>query len=585
MIDSELREIRQAFAIEGAELLAEMESALLALEGNPGDGDKFGTLFRSMHTIKGSASIVRFEAIEHFCHSIEHILVRIREHELALTRDLVALLLKCHDHISGMMDGYCSEANSSGEIVLSPQHAVLLDQLQVWMEIGTEAKQKYGELDLSYLGRSPESAGNGLNFFDDADDTLMQPEEVSGTSAADDAGAAGEKNPRNQRVVRVDADKIDQLSDLVVELVTAASVMEAHVRRLKDLASTESAAHVADLIKQIQEKAMSFRMIPVQSLFQRFHRIVHDIGSSSGKQIRLLISGGETELDKAVAEKLHEPLLHLVRNAIDHGIEKVDIRTAQGKSELGILHLNAYHESGHIIIQVEDNGQGINLESVARKVVERGLARKEALPAGNELLSYIFEPGFSTLDDVTMLSGRGVGMDVVRKTVESLRGRVDVETAEGVGTTFQISIPLSLSLVDGFMVSLGSSLYILPMEQVVETMEYPSAARRASMPNGCLQVRDQLLPCIDLRRVLGIAGPAGKIQHVAVLRHGATSVGLVVDKLHGEIKTVIKPLGHLYKNVTGVSGAGILGDGSIALFLETGKLIETSKDAMRGTGR
>lgn len=584
MIDSELHEIRQAFAIEGAELLAEMESALLALEGNPGDGDKFGMLFRAMHTIKGSASIVRFEAIEHFCHSIEHILVRIREHEVTLTRDLVALLLKCHDHISGMMDGYCSESNLSGEITLSPQHAVLLDQLQVWMEIGTDAKPKYGELDPSYLGRPPESAGVGLNFFDDADDVPLQPEGLPGGIAVDDTGTPGDKNPRNQRVVRVDADKIDQLSDLVVELVTAASVMEAHVRRLKDLASTESAAHVTDLIKQIQEKAMSFRMIPVQSLFQRFHRIVHDIGSSSGKQIRLLISGGEAELDKAVAEKLHEPLLHLVRNAIDHGIEKAEIRTMQGKSALGILHLNAYHESGHIIIQVEDNGQGINLDNVARKAAERGLIRKETLPSEKEILSCIFEPGFSTLDDATMLSGRGVGMDVVRKTVESLRGRVDVETTEGVGTTFQISIPLSLSLVDGFMVSLGSGLYILPMELVLETIELPSAESRASMPNGCLQIRDQLLPCLDLRRVLGVTEPAPVIQHVAVLRHGGAHVGLIVDRLHGEIKTVIKPLGHLYRNVTGISGAGILGDGSIALFLETGKLIEASKDVMRATG-
>jgi two-component system chemotaxis sensor kinase CheA len=579
VIDSELREIRQAFAVEGAELLADMESALLVLEADPGSADDFGKLFRTVHTVKGSASIVRFEAIEHFCHSIEHILVRIRENELSLTPELVALLLKCHDHISAMMDAYCADATGDDDIVLPPQHAVLLEQLHEWSPLVHEVRPVYGELDECYLGAP---GGDGLVFFEDANDSRIR--DGGGVGPSDDAAAICEKNTLNQRVVRVDADRIDQLSDLVVELVTAASVMEANVRRLKDLASTESAAHVAELIKQIQEKSMSFRMIPVQTLFQRFHRIVHDIGSSTGKQIMLLISGGDTELDKAVAEKLHEPLLHLVRNAIDHGIEKADERSRQGKSPTGSIRLKAFHESGHIIIRVEDDGRGINLEKVARKAVERGLFRPESLTSEKTILSLIFEPGFSTLDDATMLSGRGVGMDVVRKTVESLRGIVDVETVEGVGSTFRISIPLSLTLVDGFMVSLGNSLYILPMELVLETLEFPSAESRASMPNGCLQIRDQLLPCLDLRRVLGVEERSASDRHVVVLRYGETNVGLVVDKLHGEIKTVIKPLGHLYRNVPGISGAGILGDGSIALFLETGKLIEASKDLMRGHG-
>jgi two-component system chemotaxis sensor kinase CheA len=581
VIDSELLEIRQAFAIEGAELLADMESSLLALEDNPGAADDFGKLFRTVHTVKGSASIVRFEAIEHFCHSIEHILVRIREKELSLTPELVALLLKCHDHISTMMDAYCADVTGAADIFLPPLHTDLLDQLQEWSDHGHKELPLYGELDESYLGGA---GGNGLVFFEDADDTRLRGG-VAG-DASDDAAAVRDKSTLHQRVVRVDADRIDQLSDLVVELVTAASVMEANVRRLRDLASTESAAHVADLIKQIQEKTMSFRMIPIHTLFQRFHRIVHDIGSSTGKQIRLLISGGETELDKAVAEKLHEPLLHLVRNAIDHGIEKADERSGQGKSPTGSIRLKAFHESGHIILRVEDDGQGINLGNVVQKAVERGLVRPGSMPSDKAVLSLIFEPGFSTRDDATMLSGRGVGMDVVRRTVESLRGRVDVESVEGVGSTFQISIPLSLTLVDGFMVSLGSSLYILPMELVLETMEYPSAERRASMPNGCLQIRDQLLPCLDLRRVLGVVEQAAAgARHVVVLRYGETNVGLVVDKLHGEIKTVIKPLGHLYQNVTVISGAGILGDGSIALFLETGKLIEGARDMMRAPVR
>lgn len=575
MVDPELLEIRQAFAIEGAELLADMETALLALGARLDSAEDFARLFRTVHTIKGSASIVRFEAVEHFCHGIEHVLVRIREHELALNLHLVALFLKCHDHISAMMDQYCAGADEEKDIVLPPLHSELHEQLRHWSGSSLPEEHLYGPLEDDYLDNSPERADSGFNFFEDVDDVQLSPEQFSGGDG--DGAVSPEKYSRTQRNVRVDAGRIDQLSDLVVELVTASSVMEAHVRRLGDLSSTESALHVADLIKQIQEKTMSFRMIPVQTLFQRFHRIIHDFCTSSGKQILLQIQGGETELDKAVAEKLHEPLLHLVRNAIDHGIEAADQRTLLGKPPTGTIHLNAFHDSGNIIIRVGDDGQGINRDNVARKAIQRGLVKAEALSANLDVLSYIFEPGFSTLDDVTMLSGRGVGMDVVRKVVESIRGRIDVETQEGSGTTFQISIPLSLSLVEGFMVSLGNTFYIVPMNLVLETLELPDAERRASMPNGCLQVREELLPCLDLRKELGVPEVPPPVQHVVVFSHGGIGVGLIVDQLHGEIKTVVKPLGHLYRHVTCISGAAILGDGSIALFLETGKLVEASR--------
>lgn len=580
MTDSDLLEIRQAFAVESAELLAEMESALLVLESDSGSKDEFGRLFRTVHTIKGSASIVRFEVMEQFCHNIEHILVRIREHELSLDQRLVALLLQCHDHISVMLDRYCVSGDGGDVFVPPPLHALLLDRLREWAadSCAVQGEERvYGMLDDSYLNVETDANDSGFKFFaDDAGDAQPVsgeiPEVFVNTIAPEN-----EKNTRNQSVMRVDAARIDQLADLVVELVTASSVLESHVRKLGDLAAEESALHVADLIKQIQERTMSFRMVQVLSLFRRFHRIIHDVCNSSGKQITLLVNGGETELDKAVAEKLHEPLLHLVRNAIDHGVEPPGDRVACGKPPAGTIHLNAFHDAGNIVIRVGDDGAGINRENVARKAVERGLAKADSLAAGTEVLDYIFEPGFSTLDAASMLSGRGVGMDVVKKVVESLRGRIDVETAAGVGTTFQISIPLSLSLVDGFMVSLGDNLYILPMDLVLETLEFPSAAYRATMPNGCLQVRDRLLPCLDLRKLLGVADPAPAVQHVVVLRSGGTVVGLVVDSLHGEMKTVIKPLGSFYRNLKCISGSSILGDGSIALFLETGALIEASR--------
>lgn len=579
MTDPERLEIRQAFATEGAELLDVMESALLALEHDPDAANDFSSLFRAVHTIKGSAGVVSFEEVEYFCHHIEHILVRIRERKLSLSVPLVALLLKCHDHIGAMMAHYCTGASARIDQALLPIHAFLLDALLAWGGAGQSEAPAYATLDESYFDRDPVAVDTGFHFFTDAVEPQTAPEQLPVT-LSDASPAAGDKNTDNQRVVRVDAARIDQLSDLVVELVTAASVLEAQVRSLHDLAATESSGRVSDLIKQIQEKTMSFRMIPVRTLFNRFQRIIHDLGSKSGKQIQLHISGGETELDKAVAEKLHEPLLHLVRNAIDHGIETAAERALQGKPSAGTIHLQALHDAGTIVIRVGDDGQGINLERVHRKAIDLGLADKNSVPAVKELLACIFEPGFSTLDDATMLSGRGVGMDVVRKTVETLRGCIEVETDQGSGTSFQISIPLSLALVDGFMVSLGGTLYIMPMELVLETLELPPARLRAAMPNGCLQLREHLLPCLDLRKVLGDREDPPPVQHVVVFKHGGSGVGLIVDQLHGEIKTVIKPLGRLYRNASCISGAGILGDGSIALLLETGKLVETTQKAL-----
>jgi len=384
---------------------------------------------------------------------------------------------------------------------------------------------------------------------------------------------------RDTRVIRVETAKIDQLSDLIVELVTASSVLETKVRRLGDMSIMESSVHVADLIRQIQEKSMAFRMVPVQTLFGRFQRMVHDIEKSTGKNIKLVISGGDTELDRMVAEKLYDPLMHLVRNAADHGIEPSTDRVGLGKHPVGTIHLTAFHDSGNIIIRVEDDGQGINLEAVAHKVVEKGLPpQKESV----DVLNYIFEPGFSTLDETTMLSGRGVGLDVVKKTIESLRGKIAVETGNGTGTTFRIRIPLSLSLMNGFLVELGENLFILPIDIVLETLEL---SNHIVMTNGCIQLRDKILPCMDFRKILCITAPPPPLQYVVVIRHSCVgyegtssrhkSVGFLVDRILGEIKMIVKPLGRLYHKVKYVSGVSILGDGSIALFLEVDKLISS----------
>lgn len=532
MID-ELAEIREAFALESVEMLAEMETALLNLETTPAVGDDFNRLFRAVHTVKGSASIVAADLVESFCHALEHLLVQVREHALPLTKDLLSLCLQCHDHIKGLIAAF-----EASETQLPPRHEQLLTLITQW--------QAPAVIETAAL---PEPA------------PLPQTDEAS----TEESAAA-------QKVVRVDAQKLDQLINLVVELVTASSELESHVKRLGDSASFESASAVSLLVKKIQERAMVFRMVPVGDLFRRFQRLVHDLSASSGKKIQLLTAGAETELDKVMAERLREPLVHLIRNAIDHGIGTPAERLALGKPVLGTIRMNAFQEAGSIVIEVRDDGRGISRERVLRKAVERGLIRTlEA--ADRDPLALIFEPGFSTMDEATLLSGRGVGMDVVKRTIEELRGKIDLTSIEGQGTCFQLRLPLSLALIDGFMVMVGSDYFILPMELVDETIDLPPATEHELQQRGYLKIRGEALPCLDLNTILQPDSPKKESRFVVVVRQENRRVGLTVDRLEGEVKTVIKPLGRIYRDARIISGATILGDGAIALILDLPELL------------
>jgi two-component system chemotaxis sensor kinase CheA len=319
---------------------------------------------------------------------------------------------------------------------------------------------------------------------------------------------------------------------------------------------------------------MVFRMVPVGDLFKRFQRLVHDLSVSTGKQIKLITTGIETELDKVMAERLREPLVHLIRNAIDHGLETPQEREANGKSACGTIQMNAFHEAGNIIIEVQDDGCGINRDRVLAKATARGLVRSAEL-TDREILSLIFEPGFSTMDETTLLSGRGVGMDVVKRTIEDLRGKIDIESVDGKGTCFQLRMPLSLALIDGFMVLAGTDLYILPMDQVEETIDLPKEKEAELKQRGYLNLRDEALPCIDLNHVLRQESISTKARFVVVIKQNDRRVGLAVDQLHGEVKAVIKPLGRIYRDARIISGATILGDGRIALIIDLNELLRT----------
>jgi len=391
-------------------------------------------------------------------------------------------------------------------------------------------------------------------------------------AALDQQRQAKEKKAGDSRSVRVDADKLDHLINLVGELITASAGASLAAERTGNAEAQEFSSQVADLVEAVRDSTLQLRMVRIGATFNRFRRVVHDVARTLGKRIELVITGEETELDKTVVEKIGDPLTHLVRNAMDHGIEAADVRVARGKPAHGTIMLDARHESGHIVIEVRDDGGGLDRERILAKAVERGIVEMGQVLSDSEVFNLIFEPGFSTAAAVTDLSGRGVGMDVVKRNIEALRGSVDVTSQPGAGTLVTVRLPLTLAIIDGFQVGVGRSRFVLPLDMVDECVAF-SAVEGGSYTD----LRGQVLPFIRLREMFALPGQAGVRENIVVVRHGNQRCGLVVDTLLGETQAVIKPLARIFAGVRGISGSSILGSGEVALILDVPALMEKAK--------
>ena len=378
-----------------------------------------------------------------------------------------------------------------------------------------------------------------------------------------------DKKAQDSKLIRVQADKLDQLINLVGELVIAGASAAMLAQKARDAVLFEATSVVSRLVEEIRDGALQLRMVQIGETFNRFHRVVRDVSREMDKDIDLIITGAETELDKTVVEKIGDPLMHLVRNAVDHGIEAKAARLAAGKPEKGTLRLNAYHESGSIVIEVADDGGGLNKARILAKAIEKGLVAEGTELSDQDVYKLIFEPGFSTAAQVTNLSGRGVGMDVVRRNIESLRGSVHIDSQEGRGTHIAIRLPLTLAIIDGFLTGVGNAAYVVPLDLVEECIELNSEASDRNY----LNLRGEVLPFIRLRQQFGHEGPARRRQSVVVVRYAGKRAGLVVDELMGEFQTVIKPLGPVFAHLKGVAGSTILGSGEVALILDVPSLI------------
>ena len=392
-------------------------------------------------------------------------------------------------------------------------------------------------------------------------------------AAPDRQPVSSENKAKDGAYVRVNADKLDELINLVGELVIASAGASLLARTCHNDPLQESTSTVSALVEEILDGALRLRMIPIGETFNRFRRVVRDVSQELGKDIDLIISGAETELDKTVVEKIGDPLMHLLRNAMDHGIETAEARLAAGKPAKGHLHLNAYHDSGSIVLEIADDGAGLNRDRILEKAQERGLLAPGASPTDQEIYNLIFEPGFSTAQAVTSLSGRGVGMDVVKRNITLLRGTVDLDSQPGQGTVVRIRLPLTLAIINGFLVGIDQSTYVIPLDMVQECIELSEDDGLASREQGYLDLRGEVLPLVYLRDHFNHEGQAARRQNVVVVRYAELKAGLVVDDLLGEFQTVIKPLGKLFGALRGISGSTILGSGAVALILDVPALL------------
>jgi len=374
--------------------------------------------------------------------------------------------------------------------------------------------------------------------------------------------------------LRVDSDKIDVLINLIGEMVIANANVVQRASVIQDGGLNESVSAVSRMLEEIRESAMKIRMVQIGETFGKFKRIVYDVSAKLNKSIELVINGGDTEMDKTIVEKISDPLIHIVRNAIDHGLENSEQRIAAGKNPKGKLELNAYHDAGTIAIEVIDDGRGLDENKIFAKAVERGIVDENAKLSQREIFNLIFEPGFSTAEAITDLSGRGVGMDVVRRNIESLRGSVEIRSNLGKGSAFILRLPLTLAIIDGFLVKVGSTHYVIPLDMVLECIELSPTFYDDMHGNNYINLRGAILPLLNVREHFSEHGERrSRRDNIVVVQYADTRFGLIVEELHGEFQTVIKPLGKIFRAIKGVSGSTILGTGEVALILDIPTLI------------
>jgi two-component system chemotaxis sensor kinase CheA len=554
--------IFQSFVVESAEGLAQMEHAILELESHPDDQELVQGIFRVVHTAKGNAGILELPNLHTFAHTFEDLLDEIRNEKIEVTAEVITVLFSALDVLREM-----TSADGAARDEMSAQAKKVMQKCVSIREGGAGKAKKQGK------AREKEAA----SVAQGSEAPELDAEEEAAAGVQENAGEVkAEHHPNSMQTLRVDVGKLDRLLDLTGEIAIArgriALLLEHPEKTTWD--EIREAHRLADTLHaDLQETVLKSRMVPVGPVFRQYARMVRDISKANGKLARLQVEGEDVEVDTSVVEHLKDPLLHMIRNALDHGLELPAERKRKGKPPVGTVTVRAAHEGGSIILEVSDDGEGLNRQNIIEVAQKRGLASEPEKMADQELFQLIFEAGFSTAKTVSDLSGRGVGMDVVRRNVQALRGNVLISSREGAGTTVHIRLPLTLAIIEGFGVGVGEETFVIPMDQVVECVELSGEENDRERNEGVIQLRNEPLPYLHLREHFAVKGARPARQNIVVVQHDAKRAGLSVDVLYGSTQTVIKPLPMLFKDVPGVSGSAILGNGRVALILDVGALL------------
>ena len=563
---SEDAELLREFIMESREHLDNIEQGVLVLENQPADAETLNTVFRAFHTFKGGAGFLNLLPINRLAHVLESLLDLARQGKLTINVPVIELILRGRDVLKQFLDEIEGQVNGTKSAApISIATAELKTEVQSVID-----RVLSGE---SEMVAAPKPATPKIA---PTESFAIEPA-VPATEAA--ANANSNSKADVGAMVKVDTAKLDGLLDLVGEMVIAQSLVGQGLNGVANL-NPEFARNMAQLgriTKELQRVSMSLRMVPIRGVFQKMARVVRDVGAKQNKKVQFVTSGEDTELDRGVVEELNDPLLHMIRNSMDHGIESPEKREAAGKSPTGTLHLRAYHQGGNIVVEIEDDGAGLNKERILQKAIERGLTAANAPHTDEEIFNFIFAAGFSTAEKITDLSGRGVGLDVVRRNIEKLRGRIDISSSAGKGTLFKITLPLTLAIIDGLIVKVGEERYILPTLSVRESFR-PEAGMitRVQGRGEVVKVRDRLIPLLRLHELFGIKPKSNDVTGgiVIVIQSGTKVRCLLVDSLLHKQEVVIKNLNDMmvHKN-RALAGAAILGDGRVGLILDMNALV------------
>ncbi|MBI4719460.1 MAG: chemotaxis protein CheW [Planctomycetes bacterium] len=595
-------EFVRGFIPEANEHMEAIEAALLEVERAPDDTEQINALFRPFHTIKGAAGFLSLHDINSLTHEVETVLDQARKGKRQVTPALIDLVFDVVDILKVQVSAIAAWlADPKGDVVPQPPVAEMIEHLRRIVAGAAEpesrnqatagAPPKLGEtlvergvcpqavVDFA-LERQKSDAGNrktGEILVDLGAATTRQVGQALRTQSVPAAASAPPARAASvaDLSVRIDTAKLDALVDMVGELVIAQTQVRSNPIVATDAKLTKDVAQAAKIVRDVQEVAMAMRMVPIGPTFQKMARLVRDVSHKAGKSVELIMSGEETELDKNVIQQISDPLVHMLRNAVDHGVEAPEARRVAGKSETGHVHLSASHQAGNIVIEIRDDGRGMDRKALIAKGIERGLVQPGEELTDQQAYQLIFAPGFSLAAQVTDISGRGVGMDVVRRNIEQLRGRIEIASEPGKGSRFTIRLPLTLAIIDGMIVRVGTERFIFQTITVGQALRPRREHITTVQQKGqLLDVRGRLLPLIQLGPLFGLGERIDPCEAMVVIaQHDGGQVGIVVDELIGQQQVVIKSLGERFEGLRGVSGAAILGDGKVGLILETSGLV------------